>query len=106
MREFGGPEGGVGGGKESKQGEGTGVVSSSTGLRTEGMLRILDEAVPGLRPSEEDTRSMKEGLAGGIGSGIVRRRLVKSRFRGIPLVSTYILLRRVDVARLVGRLLR
>lgn len=61
--------------ESSTRGEGTGVVSSSTGFRTEGILRIRDVAVPGRWPSEDATRSMKDGLGGGIGSENVRRHI-------------------------------
>jgi hypothetical protein len=62
----------------SRCGEGVGVISSLTGLRTEGMVMSLEEAVAGLWPSDAAIRSMKEGFAGGIGSGIVRMRCAKT----------------------------
>ena len=65
-------------------GEGVGVVSSLTGLSTEGMVMSLDEAVTGLWPSEAVTRSMKEGLVGGIGSEIVRRRCAQDGSKNLP----------------------
>lgn len=58
--------------KGSGRGEEVGVSSSLTGFRREGMVMSLDEAVPGLGLSEAATRSIKDGLAGGIGSEIVR----------------------------------
>jgi hypothetical protein len=47
-------------------------------LRTEGMVMSLEEAVAGLCPSDAAIRSMKDGFAGGIGSGIVRMRCAKT----------------------------
>lgn len=66
------------------------MVSSSTGFSTEGIVRILDEAVPGRWPSEDATRSMKEGLGGGIGSERVRKRHIRSGY-----LETYRMARRI-----------
>lgn len=48
------------------------MISSLTGFRTDGMVMSLEQDVAGLWLSEEDTRSIKEGFARGIGSEIVR----------------------------------
>jgi hypothetical protein len=48
------------------------------------MVMSLEEAVPGLWPSEAATRSMKEGFGGGIGSKIVSRGCGRRRSGGVP----------------------